>query len=155
MEPVLIRPASLEDLGALLRFQRGVVDAERSFDPTLKDGDIHYYDIVRLITDENARFLVAQSGAELVGCGFARIDRSKPYLKHAEHAYLGLMFVAPGHRGLGINGKIVDELKRWCRERKIAELRLEVYRNNAAAIGAYEKTGFAEHIVEMRMNLPD
>ncbi len=152
---MLIRPASLEDLGALLRFQRGVVGAERAFDTTLQDGDIHYYDILRLIIDENARFLVAQSGAELIGCGFARIDRSKPYLKHAEHAYLGLMFVEPSHRGLGINGKIIDGLKQWCRDRKIAELRLEVYQNNAAAVGAYEKAGFNKHIVEMRMNLED
>jgi GNAT superfamily N-acetyltransferase len=157
MQPteVLIRPAVLRDLDSLVRFQRGVVDAERPFDATLRHGDIRYYDIERLIDVENARFLIAQAAEKIVGCGFARIEAAKGYLKHAEHAYLGLMFVEPAHRGLGINGKIIEELKVWCRHRQVRELRLEVYRGNAAALNAYAKAGFIEHMVEMRMALVD
>ena len=152
---VVIRTARPEDIPALVHFQRGIVAAERVFDPTLREGDIRYYDLERLIAAENARFLVAQVDTELVGCGFARIDSAKPYLKHSEHAYLGLMYVEPTHRGHGINGKILAELKDWCRRRQVGELRLEVYQGNAAAISAYAKAGFIEHIVEMRLALAD
>ena len=44
MTGINIRRASLEDLGTIVEFHRGVVLAERPFDSTLKSGDIRYYD---------------------------------------------------------------------------------------------------------------
>jgi GNAT superfamily N-acetyltransferase len=152
---VTVRQATPGDLGALLRFQQGVVEAERPFDPTLKDGSVHYYDIAALIASTDVHFLVAECGSDLVGCGFARIEAAEHYLKHPMHAYLGLMYVDPTHRGQAVNGKIVDALKTWCRARQITELRLEVYSGNRAAIRAYQKQGFAEHMLEMRLGLID
>jgi hypothetical protein len=87
---VTVRQATPGDLVALLRFQQGVVEAERAFDPTIKDGSVH-----------------------------------------------------------------IDALKTWCRARQITELRLEVYNGNRAAIRAYQKQGFAEHMLEMRLGLTD
>jgi GNAT superfamily N-acetyltransferase len=152
---VTVRQATPGDLGALLRFQQGVVEAERPFDPTLKDGSVHYYDIAALMASTDVHFLVAECGSDLVGCGFARIEAAEHYLKHPLHAYLGLMYVDPTHRGQAVNGKIVDALKKWCRARQITELRLEVYSGNRAAIRAYQKQGFAEHMLEMRLGLND
>jgi GNAT superfamily N-acetyltransferase len=150
-----IRQATSDDLAALLRFEQGVVDAERRFDPTIRDGMVHYYDIERMISADHVHFLVAQSGEKLIGCGFARIDTAEPYLNHREHGYLGLMYVDPNYRGRSVNGQIIAELKRWCRSRHVTELRLEVYCNNLGAIGAYQKVGFTEHMVEMRLELTD
>ena len=152
---VTVRQATSGDLVALLRFQQGVVEAERAFDPTIKDGSVHYYDIAALIASPDVHFLVAESGSDLVGCGFARIEAAKQYLKHPVHAYLGLMYVNPTHRGQSVNGNIIDALKTWCRARQITELRLEVYSGNRAAIRAYQKQGFAEHMLEMRLGLTD
>lgn len=152
---VTIRQATRTDLAALLRFQQGVVEAERAFDSTLKDGSIQYYDIAALMTAPDVHFLVAECGSVLVGCGYARIEAAKHYLKHPLHAYLGLMYVAPTHRGQAVNAKIIDALKAWCRGRQITELRLEVYSGNRAAIRAYQKAGFAEHMLEMRLGLND
>jgi GNAT superfamily N-acetyltransferase len=150
-----IRQATPGDLAALLRFQQGVVEAERAFDPTIKDGSVHYYDIAALISSPDVHFLVAESGSDLVGCGYARIEAAKHYLRHRVHAYLGLMYVDPTHRGQAVSGKIIDALKTWCRARQITELRLEVYSGNYAAIRAYQKAGFAEHMLEMRLALTD
>jgi hypothetical protein len=50
------------DLTALLRFQQGIVEAERAFDPTIKDGSVHYYDIAALISSPEVHFLVAECG---------------------------------------------------------------------------------------------
>ena len=149
------RTANVEDIDALRRFEQGVVAAERAFDPTLKAGPIRYYDIEKMLVADNVRFVVAERGGGLVGCGFARIDDAKTYLDHSKQAYLGLMYVDPTYRGQSINGGIVERLKTWCRSRGVMELRLEVYSDNLVAIGAYEKAGFSKHIVEMRMHLID
>jgi len=147
------RTATAQDIDALRQFEQGIVSAERAFDPTLKPGNIQYYDIESMILADNVRFVIAERGPAVVGCGFARIDNAKTYLRHSHQAYLGLMYVDPQYRGQSINGGIVERLKQWCRTRGVTELRLEVYSDNLVAVGAYEKAGFSKHMIEMRLRL--
>lgn len=153
MQEIIIRKATLNDLETLLRFEQGVITTERPFDPTLKPKDTRYYDIEAMIAADHIELLVAESGGQLVGSGYARIEESKPYLQHKQHSYLGFMYVEPAHRGKGINKMIIEALKEWSVSKKITEMRLDVYVENTGAIKAYEKVGFEKHMVEMRMEL--
>src|SRR5690606_24446566 len=109
-----------------------------------------YYDISAMLSSPDTRLLIALADGEPAGCGYARIETSKHYLRHPQHAYLGFMYVTPEHRGKGINKQIINALKTWAAGRGISEMRLEVYVNNIRAIAAYEKVGFTKHMVEMR-----
>ncbi len=153
MEQVIIRKATLNDLNTLLIFEQGIIASERPFDSTLKSDHIHYYDIKKMITARDVELVVAELDNELIGCGYARIENAKPYLQHAQHAYLGFMYVSPQHRGKGVNKKIIAALAAWSAAENITELRLDVYQHNEAAIKAYEKSGFTKHMVAMRMGL--
>jgi GNAT superfamily N-acetyltransferase len=155
MQDLVVRPATAEDLGTLDRFQQGVVDAERRFDATIKQGPVSYYDIPRMLESDEIHFVVAEVERRAVGCGFARIEAAKHYLRHAQHAYLGLMYVDPAYRGQSVISAIIDALKQWSRSRGICEARLEVYGDNAAAIKAYEKAGFRPLAIEMRLGLKE
>lgn len=155
MKKLIIRKAGAKDLETLFSFEQGVISAERPYDTTLKTGPIHYYELENMLTDENVRVVVAEMDDKLVASGYARIEASKPYLKHSHHAYLGFMYVEPQHRGKGINKKIIEALADWARSKNVFELRLEVYYGNEAAIRAYEKTGFKKHMIEMRMNMAE
>ncbi len=147
---ISIRKAMLQDIGTLLEFEQGVIEAERPFDITLKRTDMRYYDIEEMICASHIELLVAELNGEVVGSGYARIEESKLYLQHRQHAYLGFMYVKPQHRGKGINQKIIDALKNWSIAQGVKELRLEVYYLNESAIKAYEKVGFLRHMIEMR-----
>lgn len=153
MNELTIRKALLSDIPTLRQFEQGVINAERPFDPTLKKGDIFYYDLEGMIAADHIELLVAELNGEIIGSGYARIEKAKHYLQHPEHSYLGFMFVLPTHRGKGVNKKIIDELAAWSLSQNIKELRLDVYQNNFAAIAAYEKTGFIKHMIEMRKGL--
>lgn len=153
MEQVIIRTATLNDLDVLFRFEQNVISTERPFDPTLKHAGINYYDIKQMITAQNVELVVAELGAEIIGSGYARIEDSKIYLKHAKHAYLGFMYVDPAHRGKGVNQKIIAALKQWALAQQVTELRLEVYNDNLPAIKAYEKVGFSKLMIEMRLGI--
>lgn len=155
MQEITTRPASLNDLATLLVFEQGIINAERPFDPTLKRGDNHYYDLEAMISASHIELVVAESGAEIIGCGYARIENAKPYVQHRQHAYLGFMYVDTNHRGKGVNKKIMDALIQWSLLQNITEMRLEVYEANEGAIRAYEKAGFSRLMVEMRMGLGD
>jgi GNAT superfamily N-acetyltransferase len=153
MKKILTRKAVAGDLDVLLTFEQGVIYTERPLDPTLREGVIHYYDLKNMLADENVQLVVAELEGELVGSGYARIEQSKPYLKHHRHAYLGFMYVHPGFRGKGVNGAIIEALKEWALTKNISELRLDVYVENEQAIHAYEKAGFRRHLLEMRMGI--
>jgi GNAT superfamily N-acetyltransferase len=153
MQNITIRKATLADMDTLLQFEQGVISAERPFDPTLQDNHINYYDLNEFITAPHIYLAVAELNGELIGSGYSRIETSKIYLKHQQHAYLGFMYVLPQHRGKGVNKLIIDALKDWSVKQGVSEFRLQVYFENAPAIKAYEKVGFNSHMIEMRMGL--
>ncbi len=153
MNEVIIRKATINDLDTLLVFEQGVISAERPFDPTLKTVHTNYYEIEKMIPATNIELVVAELGGELIGSGYARIENAKPYLQHQQHAYLGFMYVVPAHRGKGINKMIMETLEAWAKAQNITELRLDVYQQNDAAIKAYERVGFAKHMIAMRKGL--
>jgi ribosomal protein S18 acetylase RimI-like enzyme len=148
---LIVRPAKMEEIAALLEFEQGVITAERPFDPTIKEGETHYYDLAKLIDSPLSLMLVAELEGELIASGYALEKEAVDYLKHDRYAYLGLMYVKPEHRRKGVNQKILDVLLNWAKERGLSEIRLEVYSENQSAIKAYEKAGFRPLLLEMRM----
>ncbi len=65
------------------------------------------------------------------------------------------MFVVEPHRGKGVNKLILNSLLQWCKQRKIFEIKLDVYDTNYPAIKAYEKLGFNKHMISMRLDITD
>lgn len=153
MEEIYIRPATILDLPTLLRFEQGVISAERPFDSEIKPDPVHYYDIEAMILASHIEILVAEIDGKLVGSGYARVEKARHFLKNPEHAYLGFMYVDPEYRGLGVNSKIIEGLKSWVISRGIKELRLDVYEGNLPAIKAYEKVGFSKQLINMHMKI--
>ena len=136
-----------------MQCEQGIIAAERPFSPTLKEDPVYYYDIEKMLADPQTDVVVATLNNEIIGCGYSRIEDSKPYYRHRQHAYLGMMYVKPPYRGRGINAMVIEELKTRAQKRGITELRLEVFAQNQAAIKAYEKVGFQPLLIEMRMRL--
>lgn len=150
---IVIRKAVETEISILLNFEKGIIEAERPFDSTLKEGEIHYYDIIELIKSEDAEVLVAVVDNEIVGSGYAKIRTAKPYQKYSEYAYLGFMYVKPAFRGQGINQQILNGLIDWAKSKHLTEVRLEVYDENQTAKKAYLKAGFTPNLLEMRMEI--
>ena len=153
MNELKVRPARIDEHDILLTFEQGIVKAERPFDPMLKEGQIHYYDLKHLIELSTAEVAVAEMNNEVIGSGYALIKEAKPYLKHEQYAYLGFMYVKPEYRGIGVNKAILEYLKQWAAGQRITEIRLDVYEDNIIAKKAYEKAGFKANLLEMRMHI--
>lgn len=149
-----IRKAEETEIDTLLDFERNIIEVERPFDNTLRDGEIHYYDLIRLINSDKAEVLVAVLNNEIVGSGYAKILPAKNYQKYNEYAYLGFMYVKPEFRGQGVNGQILKKLIEWAKGKNLIEVRLEVYDENLTAKNAYLKAGFKANLLEMRMEIP-
>ena len=155
MNEVTIRKATPADIAKLLVFEQAVVEAERPYDPTLKESDAFYYDLNKMIRAPDIEFVLAIVDQKIIGSGYARIEKAKPYNDHTEYAYLGFMYLDPEYRGKGINQMIIRHLKQWALSKNLTEIRLEVYHDNERAVKAYEKEGFKKLITLMRVNLND
>ena len=149
------RKATLCDIPQLLNLEQCVVDAERPFNPLIKAERAFYYDIENLITSDNSYLVVAEDGHSIIGTGYAQIRKSKVYLQHEVHSYLGFMYVSPKYRGHSINKKIIDRLIIWSKNKGIKNFYLDVYSQNTSAVKAYEKVGFKSCLVEMKLSLPE
>lgn len=150
---ITIRRATNNDLPQLAKFLQILVDAERPFDPTLKEGEIFYYDIQELILDQKTEVLVVAYNDEVIGCGYAQIREAKEYEQHEVFGYLGFMFVDEKFRGKGISNLLLNDLKKWVLSQGITEVRLQVYDENEAAVRAYEKAGFKKLTTVMRCDI--
>jgi len=153
MDAIVTRKATLNDLPVLNNFLRQLVNAERPFDVTIKDGTVLYYDPRTFIESDNAELLVLDKDGMPVGCGYADIRQAKSYLKHEEYAYLGFMYVMPEYRGMGLNQQLIAALKQWTLSKGIREVRLDVYEENISAVKAYEKAGFKKLLSTMRCEI--
>ncbi len=151
MDDLFVRQATLQDLNTLLEFEQGVIEAERPFDTTLKNGKINYYELHEFISSEDAEVVVIENNMQIIASGYALKKRAKHYLDHEFYSYLGFMYTDPYFRGKGANALIVAVLKEWSLKNGLTEIRLTVYQDNEPAIRAYEKIGFKKHIVEMRI----
>lgn len=148
-----IRKANLADLPILQDFHQQLIQAERPFDETIKEGNFEYYDLKEIILSDHSDFLLAEIHDSIVGCGYAKILTAKHYLNHQQYTHLGCIFVLPEYRGKGVSQEIINELLQWSKDRNIHEIRLEVYSDNYGAIKAYEKVGMKQHMIEMRIDL--
>ncbi|TAI46787.1 GNAT family N-acetyltransferase [Flagellimonas allohymeniacidonis] len=147
-----VRKATIADLEVLLNFEQEIIKAERPFDPTIDKDPVHYYDLAKMLGDENAHVVVAEEEGKIIASGYAIAKRARHYLDHEYYAYLGFMYTHPDFRGMGVNAMIVEELKNWSEKKGLTEIRLTVYDDNTPAIKAYEKVGFKKHIIEMRLD---
>jgi RimJ/RimL family protein N-acetyltransferase len=149
-----IRPATKNDLPVLLEFEQGIITAERPFNSTLKQGEIHFYNLRKLMESDKAKVVVAEVGNEIIGSGYAVIKQEvDDFVKHTQFSYLGFMYVKPAHRGKGVNKAIIENLNEWALSKGIHEIRLQVLDENIVAKKAYQKIGFKGHMLEMRMGI--
>lgn len=152
---IKLRSARIEDLTTLYSFERGIIEAERPMDETLRKGEIHYYDLEQMIKAKDVEVIVAveENLKILVGSAYIAVRESKSYWTHDRHGYLGFMFVKPEYRGQGINGAIMDRCLEWAKSQNLTEVQLDVYPSNTPAMRAYEKAGFSSHLLKLRKSI--
>jgi GNAT superfamily N-acetyltransferase len=152
MSDLIIRDAVQADLPLLKEFEQGIIATERPLNDCLKPEHICYYDIGALIEGNESTVMVAEDKGMIVGSGYARIKQSKAHLTHEFHAYLGFMYVAPSHRGQGVNQLVIQALIKWGKLQGMQHFYLEAYADNSSALKAYEKLGFQASLVEMKLS---
>ena len=105
----------------------------------------------KTIQSKKAIFLVAEREKEIIACGFGKLKIDDQWTSNKYVGYIGLIFVQKAYRRKGIGKKILNQIITWFKKKKIKNISLKVYAKNKKAINAYKKSGFKDHIIEMRL----
>lgn len=140
---LVLREAQLGDEQGLID-QMKIVDSETKF---LARGEGEFSFTVdqerefikSVLNDENRLFLIAEIEGKIIGnCSVGLISNNKRYLHRAS---LGIA-ICKDYWKKGIGTKMITECIKWCKEKGLEQLELEVVTENSRAIPVYEKFGF-------------
>lgn len=135
------------------------VDTLKESLPFKDQKSAHDY-IQRMIDDSesmNGAIYVAEEAGSIVGFIQGVVINHSPgddVVFDATHiprkdGWIGLLFVEPGHRGMGVGQKLMDRIKIYFENEGCDTLRLLVLSDNTHAVEIYKKYGFIKHEVEM------
>ena len=122
----MLRLATLDDLPALLVIEQQCFRTDRLSRRSFR----------HLLTRGRAATLVAEHGGVVVGYVLVLFSHG------TLHARIYSLAVDPAARGLGLGRDLVDAAEDAATDQECSEIRLEVRKDNEAAIGLYESLGY-------------
>ena len=131
----LIRESDIEGFWAVL----DAVASEKKYLATLKAPPLEQVRefITGNIRDNHAQF-IAESDGRVVGWADA-IPGARDSTRHMAGVGMGVL---EAYRGQGIGRRLLEALIEHCWRTRLVRIELEVFVDNAPAIGLYEKLGF-------------
>ncbi|MEE2729732.1 MAG: ribosomal protein S18-alanine N-acetyltransferase [Pseudomonadota bacterium] len=125
---VLLRQATLQDLDSLVELELQCFDSDRLSKRSFKH---------QLQQDHNL-LLVAEQQQTLLGYVLVFMRRGTSL------ARLYSIAVSPGAHGMGLGRRLLEQAEEEAAEQGRMFMRLEVRRDNAAAIGLYQRMGYRQ-----------
>ena len=121
--------------------------------------DAHHYmqKMIDDVKDMDGKIFVAEEKDQIIGFVQGVIIEHKKGadtfydLTHnpSKEGWVGLLFVKPKYRGIGIGQQLLDEMKNYFISKNCTSIRLLVLSDNKHAVAVYEKNGFMHHDLEM------
>lgn len=152
MEKVIIRKAVLEDLISIQKLNDNLFDLEfNNFDDTLKrewalekEGQEYFEDMIK-----NEIVFVAQIEDKIVGYLAGNICEKISYITET-FAELDNMCIDDEYRRFGIGTLLMDEFKKYCKEKNMQNIKVTASAKNSRAIQFYMKNGFEDYNVTLK-----
>ncbi|MBN2101645.1 MAG: GNAT family N-acetyltransferase [Candidatus Aenigmarchaeota archaeon] len=149
---MIIRRAAIGDFEALKEIKTEFFRWECEQDSMLDPAYIKRVLGMRLaknIRQKNTVFVIAEENGKVIGFAGAEIKKNGSDLKARQQGHLFSLYVRPNHRRKGIAEKLLNEVMKWFKEKKIDYLTLERWDHNKIAASLYRKFGYRDRVVSM------
>ena len=146
MSEVKIEIAKVEDVSAIaeIAYQTGKKHEEilpNYFKPSNAEGQIGY--LQKAIESQYSEVFKAVVDGKIVGYLVLYIwDQDEKYFVYPEIGYIGSIGVDEKYRCQGIGTQLMDFAEKWCKDRNIGEIELDVFTFNDDAARFYERLGY-------------
>jgi ribosomal protein S18 acetylase RimI-like enzyme len=160
MSDIIIRTVADVDEAQLLAAIADEQDYERALHDTRKPGAgvaIPYLAYLRTsVAQKQGCLLVAECSRVFAGYAACWVEDEDNVAETADSnrfGYIADTYVVPTFRGRGVVSALIEAGEAHLRARKIHRMRIAVLANNASALRAYEKSGFAPYEIVMEKKL--
>ncbi len=158
---VSIRPATFDDLDAIVALWLDMMREHEAFDPRIRlapGADIAYRNyayhhlregaavFVAEIPDEPRRGKPERRGRQIVGYVLAYVARNLPMYQPKRYGYLSDLVVAAPWRRCGIGTALLESVRCWLRQEEVAHVQLQVYSENGAGLSFWRQQGFRDFV---------
>ena len=155
MESINIRIATINDLNAVQELNNSLFELEfNNFDDTLKvgwpfekDGKEYFEYMI-----ENEIVFVAEAEEKIVGYLAGSICEQISYITET-FAELDNMCIDDQYRRFGIGTLLINEFKKYCKEKNIQNIKVTASTKNSRAIQFYIKNGFEDYNVTFKYKI--
>ena len=162
---IKIRKAKLKDINSIVTLEKKLIDhsdkiIKNSYPENLKDfyfnksrDEIAKKFIKNAIHSKNGLVIIAENNEKILGYLLITIRNNFSFFNLKKYGKLQTIYVKDEYRKMGISSKLMDEAIKWCIERGIKRISLDVLPNNFNAINIYKKWGFSPYLLEMRVDI--
>ena len=162
---IVIRKARLNDIDTLISLENELYNNQIEYlresksqnlgDFSLKKDSNKFLKqfILRTIRSKNGLVLIAEFDKKIAGYLIIIVKKNIPIFKLEKLAEITDLYIKEEFRGKGISNKLRDEVLKWCRIKKISSITLDLLPENIHAKRIYEKWGFNEFLIEMRIRI--
>ena len=111
--------------------------------------------VAEYVEGKDKDYFLADLDGEVVGCmNIARqVAPGYPMYRRREYAVIENVVVDERHRRQGVGTTLLEEAKRWARDRGLTTIQLGVWAANGPAVAFYAKHGFRVLTQKMELRL--
>ncbi len=153
---MIITVATIDDVDEIAKLYPAVSESMAELEPFYysKSEQSKAY-IKEIITNDDSDFIIAKDGEKIVGFALVEETKTPPYDCFVPHKYTFIMDVVvdKAYRRKGIAKELIEEVKKWAKQRASDYIELNVLSKNEGAIALYEKMQFEECAKRMRVKL--
>lgn len=130
-----------------------LIQDEKKYNENTKDDYIVDNWYPNLIDKDNNQLFIAVYNNEIVGYAYVKIITSSDSPEIYTEASISGIYVKENYRRQGIATKLINEAKKWCINKGVSYLKLNVLEGNRIALNLYKKLGFNDFSRVLRNKL--
>ncbi|MFC1682714.1 GNAT family N-acetyltransferase [Candidatus Zixiibacteriota bacterium] len=111
--------------------------------------------VLDTLSEDNAELFIAESDGRIVGFLRVMIRQTPefPFLVPRRYAFIDTIVVTETARGCGVGKTLMRRAHQWAVDKKLNQIRLNVWEFNEGAIQFYEKLGYISKTRQMWKSL--
>ena len=154
---IKIKKATSQDINGIIEMIKQICDYECKLDEYYKPFS-EYKDlekeVVKSLKDKNTIVFLAKLDKKIIGYCEGYIEKAPNYaLTPNKIGYINTMIIDDKHRGKGVGKKILNEMLKWFKGKKIKNIELEVSARNDVGIDFWKNNNFFTYRLKMRRDL--
>ena len=130
-----------------------LIQDEKKYNENTKDDYIVDNWYPNLIDKDNNQLFIAVYNNEIVGYAYVKIITTSDSPEIYTEASISGIYVKENYRRQGIATKLINEAKKWCINKGVSYLKLNVLEGNRTALNLYKKLGFNDFSRVLRNKL--